>query len=180
MISIYPLYSVGTIRHLPLHLAQFWEYDINYETIYIYALEEDRMSNQINWNKAIIDEFRANSGKVGGPFAGKTLLLLHTVEAKSGQERVNPVAYVRDGDRIVIIASKGGAPNNPDWYHNILAHPLVTVEVGTEQFQARAATVSEPERTRIYNLMVAMMPGFAEYQQKTTRVIPVMALTRVR
>ena len=138
------------------------------------------MSNQINWNKAIIDEFRANSGKVGGPFAGKTLLLLHTVGAKSGQERINPVAYVTDGDRLVIIASKGGAPTNPDWYYNILAHPLVKVEVGTEQFQARAAIASEPERTRLYNKMVEMMPGFAEYQRKTTRVIPVITLTRVK
>lgn len=138
------------------------------------------MSNQNNWNKAIIEEFRANSGKVGGPFSGKTLLLLHTVGAKSGQERINPVASVTDGDRLVIIASKGGAPTNPDWYYNILANPLVTVEVGTKQFQARAAIASEPERTRLYNQMVAMMPGFAEYQQKTTRVIPVIALTRVR
>ena len=138
------------------------------------------MSNTNNWNKAIIEEFRANSGKVGGPFAGKTLLLLHTVGAKSGQERINPVAYVTDGDRLVIIASKGGAPTNPDWYYNILANPLVTVEVGTEQFQARAAIVSEPERTHLYNQMVAMMPGFAEYQQKTTRVIPVITLSRVR
>jgi deazaflavin-dependent oxidoreductase (nitroreductase family) len=112
--------------------------------------------------------------------ACKTLLLLHTVGAKSRQERINPVAYVTDGDRIVIIASKCGAPTNPDWYYNILAHPLVTVEVGKEQFQALGAIVSEPERTRLYNQMVAMMPGFAEYQQKTRRVIPVMTLTRVR
>ena len=138
------------------------------------------MSNQVNWNESIINEFRANSGKVGGPFAGRTLLLLHTVGAKSGQERINPVAYVTDGDRFVIIASKGGAPTNPDWYYNILAHPLVTVEVGTEQFQARAAIASEPERTRLYNKMVEMMPGFADYQRKTTRVIPVVTLTRVK
>ncbi len=138
------------------------------------------MSNQSNWNEAIIDEFRANSGKVGGHFAGKTLLILHTVGAKSGQERVNPVAYVTDGDRLAIVASRGGAPTNPDWYHNILAHPLVTVEVGTEQFQARAAISSEPERTRLYTKMVEMMPGFADYQRKTTRVIPVITLTRVR
>lgn len=138
------------------------------------------MSDQVNWNKSIIDEFRTNSGKVGGYFAGKTLLLLHTIGAKSGQERVNPVAYVNDGDRLVIIASKGGAPTNPDWYYNILAHPLVTVEVGTGQFQARASVPSEPERSRLYNKMVEMMPGFAEYQQKTTRVIPVITLTSVR
>src|SRR5512135_284312 len=136
------------------------------------------MSNQVNWNQAIIDEFRANSGKVGGQFAGRTLLLLHTIGAKSGQERINPVAYVTDGDRLVIIGSKGGAPTHPDWYQNILAYPLVTVEVGTEQFQARAAIVNEPERNRLYDQMVAMMPSFAEYQQKTNRVIPVITLTR--
>ena len=133
-----------------------------------------------NWNQAIIDEFRSNSGKVGGPFAGKTLLILHTVGARSGQERINPVAYVADGDRLVIVASKGGAPTNPDWYYNILAHPLVSVEVGTEQFQAQATITSEPERTRLFNQMVEMMPGFAEYQRKTTRVIPVIILTRIK
>ncbi len=138
------------------------------------------MNSPSNWNKAVIDEFRANSGQVGGAFAGRTLLLLHTIGAKSGQERVNPVAYVSDGDRLVIIASKGGAPTNPDWYYNILAHPLVTVEVGTEQFQAQAQVTSEPERTRLYNKMIEMMPGFAEYQRKTTRVIPVIALTRMK
>jgi len=137
------------------------------------------MNNQNNWNKAIIDEFRANAGKVGGPFAGRTLLLLHTIGAKSGQERVNPVAYIADGDRLVIIASKGGAPTNPDWYHNIVANPLVTVEVGTEKFQVRATVSAEPERTRLYNQMIAMMPGFAEYLRKTKRIIPVIILRRV-
>jgi deazaflavin-dependent oxidoreductase (nitroreductase family) len=138
------------------------------------------MSNSTNWNQPIIDEFRANSGRVGGRFEGKTLLILHTVGAKSGQERINPTAYVRDGDRLVIIASKGGAPTNPNWFHNIIAHPLVTVEVGTEKFQAQAEIANEPERTRLFNLMVEMMPGFAEYQQKTTRVIPVITLTRIK
>jgi deazaflavin-dependent oxidoreductase (nitroreductase family) len=138
------------------------------------------MSNQINWNQATIDEFRANSGKVGGRFAGSTLLLLHTVGAKSGQERINPVACVTDGDRLVITASKRGAPTNPDWYYNILAHPLVEVEVGTERFQAQAAIAIEPERTRLYAKMIEMMPGFSEYQQKTTRVFPVITLTRVK
>lgn len=131
-------------------------------------------------NKKIIDEFRANEGKVGGYFAGKTLLLLHTIGAKSGQERVNPAAYVRDGDRYVIIASKGGAPTNPNWYHNLLANPLVTVEVGTETFQARATVAQEPERTRLYDKMVQMMPGFDEYRRRTTRIIPVMVLTPVK
>lgn len=130
-------------------------------------------------NKLIIDEFRANAGKVGGPFAGRTLLLLHTIGAKSGRERVNPVAYVSDGDRLVIVASKAGAPTNPDWYYNLIAHPLVTVEVGAEMFQMRATVADEPERTRLYGKMVAVMPGFADYQQKTERVIPVVTLTRV-
>ncbi len=138
------------------------------------------MSSGNNWNDGVIAEFRANAGKVGGYFTGKTLLLLHTTGAKSGLERVNPVAYVTDGDRLVIIASKGGAPTNPSWYHNLLAHPQVKVEVGTEQFQARAAVVSEPERTRLYSKMVAMMPVFAEYLQKTSRIIPVITLTQVK
>ncbi len=138
------------------------------------------MSSPSNWNTSIIEEFRANSGKVGGPFAGRTLLLLHTMGAKSGQERINPVAYVTDGDRLVIIASKGGAPTNPDWYYNILANPLVTVEVGTDQFQARAEVASEPERTRLYDKMVEMMPSFADYRKKTTRLIPVITLKRVK
>ena len=137
------------------------------------------MSAQNERNMAIIAEFRANTGRVGGRFAGRTLLLLHTVGAKSGQSRINPVVYVSDGDCLVIIASKGGAPTNPDWYYNILANPLVTVEVGTEQFQARAEIVAELERTRLYDKMVAMMPGFAEYREKTTRVIPVILLRRV-
>ncbi len=131
-------------------------------------------------NQGIIEEFRANEGRVGGHFAGRTLLLLHTVGAKSGKERINPVAYVKDGDRFVIIASKGGAPTNPDWYYNLLAHPLVSVEVGTEQFRVRAAVTSEPERTRLYDKMVQMMPGFDEYRKKTTRVIPVITLTPVK
>ena len=139
------------------------------------------MSNPQNErNLGIIQEFRANAGKVGGPFAGRSLLLLHTIGAKSGQPRINPVACINDGDRLVIIASKGGAPTNPDWYHNLLANPLVTVETGTEQFQAKATVAAEPERTRLYNQMVAMMPGFAGYQQKTTRIIPVIILTRVK
>jgi deazaflavin-dependent oxidoreductase (nitroreductase family) len=137
------------------------------------------VSDQNERNSAIIQEFRANAGKVGGPFAGKSLLLLHTIGAKSGQSRVIPVACIRDSNRLVIIASKGGGPTNPDWYYNILANPLVSVETGTEQFQARASIEVEPERTRLYKQMVAMMPGFAEYQLKTTRVIPVVILTPV-
>ncbi|MGE5374126.1 MAG: nitroreductase family deazaflavin-dependent oxidoreductase [Bacteroidota bacterium] len=130
-------------------------------------------------NKGIVEEFRANQGKVGGRFEGKTLLLLHTRGAKSQQERINPVAYVQDGDRFIVIASKGGAPTNPDWYYNILADPMVTVEVGTEKFQARAAVAEEPERTRLYNKMVEMMSSFDDYRRKTKRVIPVIILTPI-
>ena len=137
------------------------------------------MSNPNDWNKAIIAEFRANGGKVGGQFAGATLLLLHTTGAKSGQERVNPVVYTTDGDQLVVIASKGGAPTNPDWYYNLVANPQVTLEVGTEQFQAQATIPAEPERTRLYNQMATALPGFAEYQRKTERIIPVVVLTRI-
>ncbi len=137
------------------------------------------LSNVNEWNKAIIAEFRANGGKVGGQFEGAPLLLLHTIGAKSGQERINPLAYTQDGDRLVVIASKAGAPSNPDWYYNIAANPVVTVEVGTEQFQAHATIADEPERTRLFDQMAAIMPGFAEYQRNTTRTIPVIVLTRV-
>lgn len=131
-------------------------------------------------NKAIIEEFRSNGGKVGGPFTGRTLLLLHTTGTKSKAERINPVAYTTDGDRLVIIASKGGAPTHPDWYHNVVGNPHVTIEVGTDKLQAHAAIATEPERTRLYDQMAAIMPGFAEYQRKTTRRIPVIVLTRTK
>jgi deazaflavin-dependent oxidoreductase (nitroreductase family) len=138
------------------------------------------MSEVNERNKKIIDEFRANGGKVGGPFEGKSLLLLHTKGAKSGQERINPVACIRDGDRLAVIASKGGAPTHPDWYYNVVANPQVTVEVGTEKFQAVAKVAEEPERTRLYEKMVGMMPGFDDYRRKTTRVIPVIVLEPVK
>lgn len=137
--------------------------------------------NSVNdWNKKIIEEFRANHGKVGGNFEGKTLLLLHTKGAKSGQERVNPVACFQDGDRYVVIASKAGAPTHPDWYYNVVANPLITVEVGAETLTVHAAVADEPERTRLYDKMVEVMPGFGEYREKTTRVIPVIVLTPVK
>src|SRR5271169_3733175 len=100
-------------------------------------------------NKRIVEEFRANGGKVGGPFEGKTLLLLHTKGAKTKQERVNPVAYVKDANRWVVIASKSGAPTNPDWYYNVVANPDLTIEVGTETFRVHATVTQEPERTRL-------------------------------
>jgi len=136
------------------------------------------VSNSNDWNKGIIAEFRANAGQVGGHFAGSPLLLLHTTGAKSGAERVNPVAYVRDGDRLVVVASKAGAPTNPDWYHNLVANPQISVEVGTGRFEGEATVAAEPERTRLYGEMVKVMPGFADYLHKTTREIPVVVLSR--
>ena len=138
------------------------------------------MSDVNNWNKKVIEEFRTNEGRVGGNFEGKTLLLLHTKGAKSQQERINPVACIKDGDRLAVIASKGGAPTHPDWYYNIVANPQVTVEVGVENFQALASVAEEPERTRLYNQMVEVMPGFDDYRRNTTRVIPVIVLTPVK
>lgn len=134
--------------------------------------------NMNDFNKQVIAEFRANEGKVGGQFAGAPLLLLHTTGAKSGKERINPLVYTTDGDQIVIIASKAGAPTNPDWYHNIVANQDVSVEVGTEQFKAEAMVAPEPERTRLFEQVAAAMPGFAEYQRNTERTIPVVVLTR--
>ncbi|MEU6830397.1 nitroreductase family deazaflavin-dependent oxidoreductase [Nocardia beijingensis] len=131
-----------------------------------------------DWNTQIIEEFRANQGKVGGPFAGRELLLLTSTGAKSGRQRTNPLAFIRDGEDIVVIASKAGAPTNPDWYHNVRAHPEVTIEIGTETFEATATAITDgPERDRLYAAMVEVMPGFAEYQEKTDRVIPVVKLT---
>ncbi len=130
-----------------------------------------------DWNQNVIAEFRANAGKVGGPFEGKDLLLLTTTGAKTGLPRTNPAAYIRDGDRLVITASKAGAPDNPDWYRNLLANPKVTLEVGSETIEATATPITEgPERDRLYAAIVAVMPGFAEYETRTDRVIPVVAL----
>jgi deazaflavin-dependent oxidoreductase (nitroreductase family) len=129
-----------------------------------------------DWNKKIIEEFRANDGKVGGHFENTPLLLLHTIGAKSGASRINPVAYIPDGDRMVVIASKGGAPTNPDWYYNLVANPEVELEVGTKNLKARAEIAEEPERTKLYDKMAAKNPGFEEYRQKTSRAIPVVVL----
>ena len=129
------------------------------------------------WNKANIEEFRANGGKVGGQFEGAPLLLLHTIGAKSGLPRTNPLAYLSDNGRYVIFASFAGGPDNPPWYFNLLANPEVSVEVGTKNQKVRAAVVDEPERSALYKKMIKIMPGFAEYELKTTRKIPVIALT---
>jgi deazaflavin-dependent oxidoreductase (nitroreductase family) len=132
-----------------------------------------------NFNQSIIEEFRSNGGKVGGPFEGGTLLLLNTVGAKSKQPRTIPLVYVPDGDRFLIAASKAGAPTNPDWYHNLVANPEVSVEVGQERFPARAIVADDAERDQLYNKIVAINPGFGEYQKKTTRKIPVVILERI-
>ncbi|MCB0212542.1 MAG: nitroreductase family deazaflavin-dependent oxidoreductase [Anaerolineae bacterium] len=136
------------------------------------------MDNINDWNKTIIEEFRANAGKVSGQFEGMNLLLLHTTGAKSGLPRLNPVAYVKDGDRLLIAASKAGAPTNPDWYYNIVAHPEIEVEVGSERFPVQATVPEEPERTQLFDKISAKYPGFKDYEEKTSRVIPVIALTR--
>lgn len=131
-----------------------------------------------NWNRQVIAEFRENGGKVGGMFEGMPLLLLTTTGAKSGQPRLSPLAYTTDNGSMVIIASKGGAPTHPDWFHNIRANPSVTVETGTETFPASASIPEGEERTRLYDQMAAQMPNFAEYQRNTTRQIPVVVLER--
>jgi deazaflavin-dependent oxidoreductase (nitroreductase family) len=130
-------------------------------------------------NQQIIDEFRANGGKVGGQFDGARLLLLHTTGAKSGQRRVNPLAYRRDGDRLVVFGTKGGAPTNPDWYHNVRANRRAAVEVGTEQFDVDARVAEPDERDRIWRLQTEEIPAFAQYEDKTDRTIPVVILERV-
>lgn len=136
------------------------------------------MSEVQDWNRQIIEEFRANEGRVGGRFEGAPVLLLHTTGARSGQERVNPMMYLDlDGHRYVF-ASKAGADTNPDWYHNLVAHPTVSVEVGSEMYEATAVPLTGADRDRVYEEQARRFPGFAEYQAKTTRVIPVVELVR--
>lgn len=131
-----------------------------------------------DWNQQIIEEFRANEGRVGGPFASATLLILHTTGAKSGKERLNPLVTFEDDGRFVVVASKGGAPTHPDWYYNVVANPDVSIEYGTDQFQASAAVTEEPERTELYEKMEQNFAAFTDYKQKAGRVIPVITLTR--
>lgn len=130
-------------------------------------------------NKKIIEEFRANNGVVESYFNGRPLLILHTTGAKTGQEHINPAAAFKDGDNLYIIASKGGAPDNPDWYHNIVANPIVRVEYGSETFQAKATVAEEPERSQLYAKAAEQFPIFKDYPQKTDRVIPVIILSRI-
>lgn len=129
-----------------------------------------------DYNAPIIEEFRANEGRVGGSFEGASMLLLHTTGAKSGQPRVNPLVYLPDGDRYVVFGSKGGAPTNPDWYHNLIANPDVTIEVGTSTIAVRAREITGPERDELYARQVERRASFAEYPKKTDRLIPAIAL----
>jgi len=138
----------------------------------------DSVSVVSDFNAKIIDEFRANEGKVGGYFEGAPMVLLTTTGAKTGQVRTNPLVYVADGDRFIVIASKGGAPTNPDWYHNLVANPEASVEIGTDHFEVTATVLTGDERDRAWDAIVAERPGFAEYQTKTDRKIPAVALTR--
>lgn len=137
------------------------------------------MSNPNDFNQQIIAAYRASGGQSTGPFPPGSLILLNTVGAKSGQPRTNPLVFTTDGDRLVIIASKAGAPTNPDWYYNVLAQPLVTVEQGNEKFQARAVVPTGAERDRLYMQMAALMPQFAEYERNTSRQMPVIVLERM-
>jgi deazaflavin-dependent oxidoreductase (nitroreductase family) len=130
------------------------------------------------FNQKVIEEFRANGGKVGGQFAGAPMLLLTTKGAKSGKTYVNPLVYSRDGDRVVIIASYAGGPKNPAWYHNLVANPAPTVEIGSERFTAKASFATGAERERLFNQQAAQMPVFNDYKKKTTRQIPVVVLER--
>jgi deazaflavin-dependent oxidoreductase (nitroreductase family) len=130
------------------------------------------------FNRKVIEEFHANKGKVGGQFAGAPMILLHHTGAKSGKSYLTPLVYSKDGDRIVVIASKAGAPNNPDWYHNLVANPDVTLEIGIDRFKAKASVAKGEERERLFNAQAKQMKQFDEYRKKTTRQIPVIVFTR--
>jgi deazaflavin-dependent oxidoreductase (nitroreductase family) len=131
------------------------------------------------WNKKVIEQFRANGGQVGGQYGNAPILLLYTKGRRSGRELLNPLAYYADGDRYLVFGSKGGADTHPDWYLNLVAAPTAHIEVGTESFDVRVTELQGEERDRLYAAQAELMPNFAEYQAKTKRVIPVVALSRV-
>lgn len=133
-----------------------------------------------DYNAPVIAEFRNNHGKVGGYFKGAPILLLHTTGARTGRLRVNPMMYLRDGERYVVFASKGGDPRNPDWYYNLKAHPDVKIEVGDETFDVHAEEAVGAEHDRLYKRQSSLYPRFADYQRKTKRTIPVVVLTQRR
>jgi deazaflavin-dependent oxidoreductase (nitroreductase family) len=131
-----------------------------------------------DWNAKIIEEFRANEGRVGGPFKGAPMILVHHVGRKTGAERVNPLVYYPDGDSMVIIASAGGATKHPDWYHNLVARDRTEVEVGAETFPVDVAEIEGPARDDLWQRITTAMPGFAEYEKTANRTIPLLRLTR--
>ncbi len=135
--------------------------------------------NLNEFNRRLIEEFRENGGKVGGQFANAPLLLLTTTGAKSGRAHTTPLAYTKDGDRLVVLASKAGAPNNPAWYHNLIAHPEVTIELGSERFKVKAVITTGEDRQRLFDNQAKQIPVFADYQKKTTRQIPVIVLEKI-
>lgn len=137
------------------------------------------MSDGSDFNRQTIEEFRANHGKVGGPFEGASLLLLHTTGARSGKPRIHPIMYLADGDRYLVFASKAGADTNPDWYWNLRANPRVRIEVGDIDLEVEATELAEPERTEKFRLQAERYPGFAEYERRTERVIPVVTLSPI-
>ncbi len=136
------------------------------------------MADRNDWNRKMIEEFRVNGGKVGGMWEGRPLLLLTTTGAKSGQRHTTPAMYLPDGDRLLVFATKGGAPSHPDWYHNLVTHPEVTVEVGNETYEATANVLKGEERDRLYARQAELYPQFGDYQKRTTRKIPVIELER--
>ena len=136
------------------------------------------MTTVNDWNNQIITEFRANEGRVGGPFQGAPMLLLHHTGARSGRTRVNPLMYLADGDRLLIFASKGGAPTHPDWFHNLRANPTAEVEVGTDKFVVEAEELAGEERDRLYAKQAGLYPMFGGYHARAGRTIPVVALKR--
>jgi deazaflavin-dependent oxidoreductase (nitroreductase family) len=139
---------------------------------------EDYKDDFPGYNAAVVEEFRTNGGQVTGMFEGAPLVLITTTGAKTGNRRTTPVVFTTDGDNVVIIASKGGAPTSPDWYHNLVANPDVTVELPSETFEGRARVAKGDERERLWRAQADRMPNFDEYQKATTRQIPVVVLER--
>lgn len=147
----------------------------------ITLIEDEQRAAYAAFTRSLIADFRANDGVISdGPMAGRRLILLTTTGARSGEPRTSPLAYTRDGEDYVVVASKSGAPTNPAWYLNLLANPVVTVEVGGETFEARATAIDlGPERDRLYARHAEFLPAFTEYETKTERVIPVVRLARI-
>jgi deazaflavin-dependent oxidoreductase (nitroreductase family) len=143
------------------------------------STQEVRIMNQMDHHRQLIEEFRAHAGQVGGRFVQAPLLLLTTIGRRSRRQRTTPLRYLRDGERLVVFAANAGAPRHPGWYHNLLAHSQVTLEVGTETFEARAYIIEGAERERLLAQQAAVYPHFAEYQARTTRQIPAVAFERM-